>query len=89
MKQKRHSIEDSIRILREADQREATTEEVCRQHNIALSTLHRWRRKYGQLELAEARRLKQIEKENTELKKIVADQLLNIRALEIALGKKL
>lgn len=89
MKQKRHSVEEIIRILREADRGEATIEEVCRQHNIAMSTFHRWRRKYGQMELAEARRLKQIEKENTELKKIVADQMLNIRALEFALEKKL
>jgi putative transposase len=89
VKQKRHSVEEIIRILREADRGAGTLEEVCRQHNIAVSTFHRWRRKYGQMELAEARRLKQIEKENTELKKIVADQVLNIRALEFALEKKL
>jgi len=89
MKQKRHSVEEIIRILRQADQGEVNIEEVCRQHNIALSTFHRWRRKYGQMELSEARRLKQIEKENTELKKIVADQVLNIRVLEFALEKKL
>ena len=89
MKQKRHSVEEIIRILREVDRGEGTIEEVCRQHNIALSTFHRWKRKYGQMELSEARRLKQIEKENTELKKILADQLLNIRVLEVALEKKL
>ncbi len=89
MKQKRHSVEETICILRQADQAQMNVEDVCKQHNIALSTFHRWKRKYGQMELAEARRLKQIEKENTELKKIVAVQMLNIRALEIALEKKL
>ena len=87
MKQKRHSVEEIIRILRQADQAQMNVEDVCMQHNIALSTFHRWKRKYGQMELAEARRLKRIEKENTELKKIVADQMLNIRALEIAVEK--
>jgi putative transposase len=63
-------------------------EEVCRQHNIAKATYHRWRRKYGKMEMKDAKRLKELEKENTELKKIVADQMLNIKVLEAVNAKK-
>lgn len=49
---------------------------------------HRWRRKYGKMEMKDAKRLKELEKENTELKKIVADQMLNIKVLEAVNAKK-
>ena len=72
MKKSRHSTEAIIRILREADAG-ATTEEVCRNHNISSQTFYRWRKKYGGMQLSEARKLKELEKENTELKKLLAD----------------
>ena len=46
MKQKQHSTEEIIRILRQAEA-DATVEEVCREHNISKATFHRWKRKYG------------------------------------------
>jgi putative transposase len=61
---------------------------VCRQHGISAHTFYRWRSKLGGLEVNEARRLKAIEDENRELKQMVADQSLQIRALKAALGKK-
>lgn len=87
MKKSRHSVEQIIRILREADSGRAV-EEVCRAHNISQQSYYRWKRKYGEMELSEAQRLRELEKENTELKKLLADQLLKAKALEIALGKK-
>lgn len=62
-------------------------EEVCRQQNIGKATYHRWRRKFGKMEMKDAKRLKELEKENTELKKIVADQMLNIKVLEAGNAK--
>lgn len=88
MKKSRHSTEQIIRILREADAG-ATTEEVCRNHNISAQTFYRWRKKYGGMQLSEARKLKELEKENTELKKLLADELLRRKALEIALEKNI
>jgi putative transposase len=88
MKKSRHSTEKIIRILREADAG-ATTEEVCRTHNISAQTFYRWRKKYGGMQLSEARKLKELEKENTELKKLLADELLRRKALEIALEKNI
>ena len=67
MKQKQHSTEEIIRILRQADGDE-TVESICRAHNISRATFHRWRRKYGDMDLADAKRLKELEKGNAELK---------------------
>ena len=88
MKKSRHSTEQIIRILREADGG-ATTEEVCRNHNISAQTFYRWRKKYGGMQVSEARKLRDLEKENTELKKLLADELLRRKALEIALEKNI
>ena len=88
MKKNRHSTEQIIRILREADAG-ATNEEVCRKHNISAQSFYRWRKKYGGMQLSKARKLKELEKENGELKKLLADQLLKTRALEIALEKNI
>ena len=52
MKQKKHSTEEIIRILRQADG-DGTIESICREHNISKARFHRWRRKYGDVELAE------------------------------------
>lgn len=87
MKKKRHTVEQIIKILRQVDEG-MEIEEVCRQYNIAKATYHRWRRKYGKMEMKDAKRLKELEKENTELKKIVADQMLNIKVLEAVNAKK-
>lgn len=87
MKQKRHSTEEIIRILRQADSGK-TTEETCREHNITAATFYRWKKKYGGMELKDAKRYRELERENAELKKIVADQLLNIRVLEAVNAKK-
>jgi putative transposase len=64
-------------------------EAVCREHGISQPTYHRWKAKYGQMDVREAQRLRDLEKENGELKKLLADQLLKARALEIALEKNL
>ena len=87
MKQKQHTTEDIIRILRQADT-DQTVESICPEHNISKATFHRWKRKYGDMDLADAKRLKDLEKENGELKKMLAEFMLKIRVLEEVNSKK-
>ena len=68
MKGKTHSTEEIIRILRQADDVE-TAQSVCREHNISEQTFYRWKKKFGDMELADSKRLKALEKETAELKK--------------------
>ena len=88
MKGKRYTTEEKIRILREADKGVAITE-VCREHNLSQVTFHRWKRQFGQMEVKEARRLKDLERENGELKKMLAEASLKNRVLEAVCEKQL
>ena len=87
IKQKQHSTEEIIRILRQADG-DDTIESICGEHNISKATFHRWRRKYGDMDLADAKRLKELEKEHAELKKMLAEAMLKNRVLEEVNAKK-
>jgi putative transposase len=78
---KRYTTEDKIRILREADGGKNLVE-LCREKNISEVTFHRWKKQFGQMDLNEAKRLKALERENTELKKMLAEALLAKRVLE-------
>lgn len=89
MKQKRHKPEEIIRLLREIDSSNLNQEAFCRQQQISIATLHRWRKKYGQMDEADAKRLKALEKENAELKKMYADAMLGIKVLKETIEKKL
>ena len=87
MKQKQHSTEEIIRMLRQAETDE-TIDPVCREHNVSKATFHRWKRKYGDMDLANAKRLKELEKENAAVKKMLAESLLKHRVLEEVNAKK-
>ena len=87
MKGKNHTTEQKIRILREADGGKSIVE-VSKEHNISEVTFHRWKRQFGQLDVNEARRMKELERENAELKKMLADSLLKNRVLEAVNAKK-
>jgi|MEHZ01.5.fsa_nt_MEHZ011408965.1_1 putative transposase len=86
-KQKRHKPEEIILLLRECDASDLSQESFCQQKQISVATLHRWRKKYGMMDVADAKRLKSLEKENGELKKMYADAMLGIKILQEALGK--
>ena len=88
MKGKKHTTKDQIRILREADGGRSIVE-LCREKNISEVTFHRWKKQFGQMDLSEAKRLKALERENTELKKMLAESLLKNRVLEAVCEKKL
>jgi putative transposase len=89
MKGKRYATEDKIRILREADRGEKSIQEICRQENVSEVTFHRWKKQFGHMEINEARRLKELERENNELKKMLAESMLKNRVLEAVCEKKL
>ena len=73
---KRHSVEQIIRILREAENGLRGLD-VARKHNISEQTLYRWKKKYGGMDVSEARRLKALENENLRLKKKLAEAILD------------
>ena len=87
MRKGRYSEERIIGILKESEQVK-DIQELCRRYGLSKQTFYRWRSKYGCMELNELRRLKELERENARLKKIVADQTLDIDGLKNALGKK-
>jgi putative transposase len=89
MKGKRYTTEDKIRILREADRGERSIQDICREANLSVVSFHRWKKQFGQMDINEARRLKELERENSELKKMLAESLLKNRVLEAVCEKKL
>lgn len=90
MKRRRNTPEQIIRKLREADRllgEGQTVPEVAKVLEVSEATYHRWRNQYGGMKADEVKRLKELERENLQLKAIVADQALENRALkEIAKG---
>jgi transposase-like protein len=90
MKRRRHTPEQVIRKLREAERllgEGKTIPEAAKELGISEQTYHRWRNRYGGMKANDAKRLKELERENVQLKRIVADQVLENQALkEIAKG---
>ncbi len=87
MKRKQYTTEQIIAILKEHEAGLPATE-IIRKHGIANGTFYRWKSKYGGMEIAEARRLKELETENTRLKRMLADTMLEKQALEDVVQKK-
>jgi transposase-like protein len=84
MARKRYTAEQIINHLREAEifiSQGKTISEVCRKIGITQQTYYRWRKEYGGMGVSQAKRLKDMEKENQRLKKLVADQALDIQIL--------
>jgi putative transposase len=83
----RYKEEQIIRILKEVESGISVTE-VCRKYGVAEQTVYRWRNKYGGLETSELQRLRELEAENSRLKRIVAQQVLDIDVLKEVVSKK-
>ena len=88
MKQNQFSAEQVIAILQEGERGEKTIGEIARAHGITETTFYRWRRKYGGMAVAEAQRLKELERENARLKRLLAERDLEVDALREYLAKK-
>ncbi len=85
---KQHRPEEIVMILREADTSNESVADFCRRKGIAEATLYRWRQKYGNLQVDEAKRLKALETENAKLKKMLAEAMLANEGLKEVLAKK-
>ena len=87
MKRSRFSEEQIIGILREQETGQKTAD-VCRRHGISEATFYNWKSKYGGLDVSEAKRLKSLEDENTRLKKLLAEAMLDNAMLKDVASKK-
>ena len=87
-KQKRHSQEQIIRILREAEATTMPIVEFVKAKGVSEQTFYRWKKKYGGMDVADAKRLKELEKENARLKKALAEAVLAGEVLKEINGKK-
>jgi putative transposase len=87
MARKHYAVEQIMRKLREAEVelgRGLAVSDVCRKIGVSDQTYYRWKKEYGGLRLDQAKRLKELERENARLKKLVADQALDISILKEA-----
>ncbi len=87
MKTKRYSTEQIIGILKEGDAG-MPVKDLCRKYGISDATIYNWKSKYGNMSVSEAQRLKELEDENSRLKRLVADQALDIQMLKEINSKK-
>lgn len=87
MKKQRFLEEQIIAVLKEQEAG-AKAADLCRKHGISEATFYNWKAKYGGMEVSEAKRLKALEEENAKLKKLLAEQMLDVSALRELLSKK-
>lgn len=87
MKRSRFSEEQVIGILRGAEG-ESTVKAVCAKHNVSEATFYTWRKKYGGMDVSDARRLRALEEENSRLKRVVGDLSVQIQILKEVNAKK-
>ncbi len=86
MKKARYSEDQMVRILREADQMPVA--QAARKHGVSEASIYAWRKRYGELEVTDVRRMKQLEQENARLKKLVAERDLEIEVMKEVNRKK-
>jgi putative transposase len=86
MKRSRFTEEQIIGILKE-HQAGLSAPELCRKHGISDATFYTWRKRYGGMEVSEAKRLKALEEENAKLKKLLAESMMDVSTLREMLGK--
>ena len=86
MSRKRYQPEENVSILREAER--TSIKDTCRHHNVSEQTYFRWKRMYGGLGTPDIQKMKQMEKENRQLKQLAGDQALAIQVMKEEMEKK-
>jgi putative transposase len=86
MKKTRFSEEQMVKILREADK--APVSEVAKKHGVSDVTIYAWRKRFGELEAVDVKRLRSLEAENARLKKVLAEKVMDIEILKDVAAKK-
>jgi putative transposase len=88
MRASRFSEEQIIHLLQQAERGEQSVGMLCRAHGITETTFYRWRKKFGGMTVSDAQRLRELEKENARLKRLLAERDLEVDALRVLLAKK-
>ena len=88
MKKKRFSEQQIVRVLQEAQSGASTVAELCKRHGVSEQSFYRWRSRYGEMQVSEVRRLRELEQENGRLKRLLAERDLEVDALQEVLKKK-
>lgn len=88
MQKNQFSDEQIVTILQQAEKGEKTVAEVCRQHNVSENSFYRWRTRFGGMNTSEAARVRELEKENARLKRLLAERDLEVDIIKEILQKK-
>ncbi len=83
-----YTDEQIVGFVREAEKTEVTIAEFCRQKGFNEETFYKWKRRFGSMQVAEIKRLRELEAENARLKRLLADRLIEIDAMQELLAKK-
>ncbi len=83
-----YTDEQIVGFVREAEKTEVTIAEFCRQKGLNEGTFYKWKRRFGSMQVAEVKRLRELEAENARLKRILADRMIEIDAMQELLAKK-
>ena len=87
MKKKRFSEEEITVVLREAERGEKSVDDLCKEHGVSVQSFYRWKAKYGGMETPDVKRLRELEKENGRLKRLLAERDLEVDAIREVLRK--
>jgi putative transposase len=85
---KRFTEEQIVAILREGEVGQKTVEQICREHSVSQPTYYAWKRKYGSMAEADVKRLRELEKENARLKRLLAERDVEIDVMKEFIEKK-
>jgi putative transposase len=88
LKKSQFTDEQIVAILKDAEVGAKSVSDLCREHNIAETTFYRWKKRFGGLEVNEAQRLRDLEKENARLKRLLAERDLEVDLMKELLSKK-